>query len=812
MPAAYAELHCLSNFTFLRGASHPEELVARATELGYSALAITDECSMAGVVRAHVAASRVGLKLIIGTELALEDGPKLVLLARNREGYGNLCALVTRGRRAAKKGAYRLLRADLDGGVPDCLALWLPAEEEAVETGRWLAERFPGRLWIAVKLLANSGDRRQLERLQSLGRTLGLPCTASGDVHMHVRERRRLQDTLTAIRLGVPVSKVGYRLHANGERHLRAREALERIYPRELLEETVRIARRCEFSLAGLRYEYPQELVPAGTTPAEHLRRLTDAGLKQRYPEGVPGEVRKQAEEELGLIAELRYEPFFLTVHDIVRHARSLGILCQGRGSAANSIVCYALGITAVGPKHLNMLFGRFLSKERNEPPDIDVDFEHERREEVIQYIYRKYGRDRAALAATVVTYQARSAFRDVGKALGLDASQVDRISKSFAWWDRREERAKRLCEAGFDPDSPLIRNLISLTDTLIGFPRHLSQHVGGFVISRGPLWQLVPVENAAMADRTIIEWDKDDLESLGLLKVDVLALGMLTAIRRALELAGRVRRESIGMAEILATDGTDASKPVYAMIGRADTIGVFQIESRAQMSMLPRLKPENFYDLVIEVAIVRPGPIQGGMVHPYLKRRRNPFDVAYPSPALEQVLKRTLGVPIFQEQVMQIAIVAAGFSAGEADQLRRSMAAWHRKGGLEPFRDKLVSGMLARNYSREFAEQIFRQIQGFGEYGFPESHSASFALLVYVSSWLKCYEPAAFTCALLNSQPMGFYFPSQLVQDAQCHGVKVRPVDVTVSEWDCTLEPQSGSGMSFEVRGTSQKESLAPL
>ncbi|HUF19965.1 MAG TPA: error-prone DNA polymerase [Burkholderiales bacterium] len=787
MSCAYAELHCISNFTFLRGASHAEELAERAAELGYSALAVTDECSMAGVVRAHVAAKEIGLKLIVGSEFRLADGLRLVLLAQNREGYGQLCALITRGRRAAKKGDYRLTREDLGQDLAHCLVLWLPGDDPDAETACWIARRFPDRAWIAVELLARAGDRARLARLETLGRETGLPLVACGDVHMHARERRALQDALTAIRLGVPVAKAGHALHPNGERHLRPRETLARIYPRALLEQTLRIAGRCDFSLDSLRYEYPEEIVPAGETPASYLRRLVEEGLRWRSgsgqsPEGgVPG---AQIEHELKLISDLGYEPYFLTVYDIVRFARSRGILCQGRGSAANSAVCYALGITEVDPGRMRMLFERFISKERNEPPDIDVDFEHQRREEVIQYLYEKYGRERAALAATVITYRSRSAFRDVGKALGLDLAQVDRISKSFAWWDRRSERAQRLREAGFDPDTPVIRRLIALTDALIGFPRHLSQHVGGFVISRGPLSQLVPVENAAMPERTIIQWDKDDLDALGLLKVDVLALGMLSAIRRALELVGKMRGRPFGMADVPPED-----PQVYAMLQKADSIGVFQIESRAQMSMLPRLRPRTFYDLVIEVAIVRPGPIQGGMVHPYLRRRQRLEPVTYPSEEVRQVLERTLGVPIFQEQVMQLAIVAAGFTPGEADRLRRSMAAWKRKGGLQHFEERLKRGMAERGYTAEFADQIFRQILGFGEYGFPESHSASFALLVYVSAWLKCHQPAAFTCALLNSQPMGFYAPSQLVQDAQRHGVEVRPVDAFASEWECTLE-----------------------
>jgi len=832
----YAELHCLTNFSFLRGASHAQELVGTAVRRGYKALAITDECSLAGVVRAHAAAKehKDAFKLIIGAEFRLEDGLRFVLLATNREGYGNLSELITRGRRNAPKGEYRLSRDHLESGIPHCLALWLPLAQPQAGDALWLARRFPGCFWIAVELLARGGDRERLAALQELGRQAELPCVASGDVHMHARGRRALQDTLTAIRLGVPVAKAGLDLQASGERHLRPLNRLEKIYPPALLEETLRVAERCHFSLDELQYEYPEEIVPDGKTPAQYLAELTEDGLKDRYPRGVPPAVSENSGKELELIAELRYEAFFLTVYDIVQYARAQNILCQGRGSAANSVVCYALGITSVDPDRTRLLFGRFLSKERNEPPDIDVDFEHERREEVIQYIYRKYGRHRAALAATVICYRTRSAFRDVGKALGLDAVQLDRIAGSFVWWDHPGERATRLLEAGFDPDSPVIHKLITLTGTLSGFPRHLSQHVGGFVISRGPLSRLVPTENAAMrgdpsryADdgvrpaskgiantfspdplRTNIQWDKDDLDELGLLKVDVLALGMLTAIRLALDMVNRQRGSSLSMADILATENRDEGRPVYEMLCKADSIGVFQVESRAQMSMLPRLRPQCFYDLVVEVAIVRPGPIQGGMVHPYLRnRKKDPDAIEYPSARLKEVLKRTLGVPIFQEQVMEIAMVAADFSVGEADQLRRAMAAWKKKGGLGPFKDRLVSGMLKKGYDGKFALRIFEQIQGFGEYGFPESHSASFALLVYVSAWLKHYEPAAFTCALLNSQPMGFYAPAQLVQDAQRHGVEVRPVDVLASNWECTIEPHSGSGTGGEGRGARENQ-----
>ncbi len=810
---AYAELHCLSNFSFLRGASHPQELVKRAHELGYSALAITDECSVAGVVRAHEAFKKLPRKetplkkIIIGTELALEGGPKLVLLATDRMSYGHLCALITRGRMPVEKGSYRLTRPDLAGGLPGCLALWVPGLEPDPAEARLVREHFDGRAWIAVELFNGPNDRARLARLRELGRKSGLPLVAAGDVHMHVRSRRPLQDALTAIRLGVPVHQAGYALHPNAERHLRHPLRLERLYPRELLARTVEIAEHCHFSLDSLRYEYPDEIVPSGRTPAAYLRELTESGLQGRFPTGVPEKVRSQIEKELALIHELRYEPFFLTVYDVVRFARSRDILCQGRGSAANSAVCYALGITEVDPTRQNLLFERFLSRERNEPPDIDVDFEHQRREEVIQYIYEKYGRDRAALAATLITYQPKSAVRDVGKALGMELSQVDRLARSLAWWDRSGVMRKRLWESGFDPESEKIRLLIDLVDALIGFPRHLSQHVGGFVISRGPLAHLVPIENAAMPKRSIIQWDKDDLESLGLLKVDVLALGMLSAIRRTLQLVNGYRATSLTMQQILDR-GDDPA--VFEMIQKADTIGVFQIESRAQMSMLPRLKPEKFYDLVIEVAIVRPGPIQGDMVHPYLQRRLDPSKVVYENEELKEVLGRTLGVPIFQEQVMHLAMVAAGFTPDQADGLRRSMAAWRRKGGLEKHQRRLTDGMLRRGYSIEFTDKICRQIEGFGEYGFPESHAASFALLAYVSSWLKYYEPAAFLAATLNSLPMGFYSPSSLVQDARRHGVEIRPADVATSEWESALEREERDAQPAVRLGLSMVKGLS--
>ena len=782
---SYAELHCLTNFTFLRGASHPEELVEQAATLGYRALAITDECSVAGAVRAHQAARAHELHLLVGTEIRLADGPALALLAPCRRAYGQMAALISLGRQNAAKGSYRLHRDDVAGAAPDCLALLLPGTPADPEHAAWFGAHFRGRGWIAVELLCGPDDAARLAELEALGAMHGLPLVAAGDVHMHRRGRRALQDTLTAIRHNRPVHELGYALLANGERHLRPMPRLQRLYPQSLLEETVAIAARCHFSLGELRYEYPEELVPDGTTPAARLQLLVNEGAARRWPGGTPAAVQRQLERELVLIHELNYEAYFLTVHDIVAFARGRGILCQGRGSAANSAVCYALGITEVDPGTSQLLFERFISRDRGEPPDIDVDFEHERREEVIQYIYARYGRHRAALAATVISYRPRSALRDVGRALGLETHQTDQLAGAMQWWDGSHMAPERVREAGFDPDNPVIHRVLTLARELIGFPRHLSQHVGGFVISQGPLAELVPTENAAMEGRTVIQWDKDDLESLGLLKVDVLSLGMLSAIRRALDLLRAHHGRDLTMADIPRDDPA-----VYAMLQRGDSMGVFQVESRAQMAMLPRMQPACYYDLVIEVAIVRPGPIQGDMVHPYLRRRAGQEAVDYPSDAVREVLERTLGVPIFQEQVMKLAEVAAGFSPDEADQLRRSMAAWRRKGGLAHFEQRLHEGMRANGYSEEFAARIFRQIQGFGEYGFPESHAASFALLVCVSAWLKCHYPATFTCALLNSQPMGFYAPAQLVRDAREHGVDVRPVDVTVSRWDCTLEP----------------------
>jgi len=781
----YAELHALSNFTFLRGASHPEELVEIAASLAYRALAITDECSVSGIVRAHVAAKAQKLPLIIGSEFRLSNGLKLVVLARNRAGYAELCSLITRGRRAADKGSYCLTAEDFSDGLANCYVLWVPDNQLLLDArDAWITDAFRDRLWIAVELLADGLEHLRLERIRRLGASLNLPLVASGDVHMHSRKRRALQDTVTAIRENTTLDRAGFLLYPNGERYLRPQSVLESIYPADLRKATTDIAKSISFSLDELRYEYPDELIPDAETPTSYLRRLTEAGMRKRWPAGVSLKVRTLVEHELELIRELRYEPYFLTVYDIVAFARSQGILCQGRGSAANSAVCFCLGITEVDPERMATLVERFISKERNEPPDIDVDFEHERREEVIQYIYQKYGRERAALAATIITYRPRSAVRDVGKTLGLDGLQIDRLAKSTRWWDGRGIDDSRVIEAGLDPGSPVIRRLLYLVGELIDFPRHLSQHVGGFVISNSSLSELVPVENAAMDDRTVIQWEKNDLEDLGLLKVDVLGLGMLTTIRRSFALIRQFDGREYTLATVPAED-----QVVYDMICEGDTMGVFQIESRAQMAMLPRLKPRCYYDLVIEVALIRPGPIQGDMVHPYLRRRNGEEAVEYPSEDVREVLQRTLGVPIFQEQVMQLAVVAAGFTPGEADRLRRAMAAWKRRGGLGPFEQKLIQGMKKRGYTETFARQIFQQILGFGEYGFPESHSASFALLVYVSCWLKCHTPAAFTCALLNSQPMGFYSASQLTQDARRHGVEVRPVDVNKSDWDSTLE-----------------------
>ncbi len=871
----YAELHCRSNFSFLTGASHPEELLARAAELGYEALAITDECSVAGVVRAHeelkrqrekaassassgTAVSAPPIRLLLGTHLevspfqpdhpdqrpqesqtlppgaevagpqdlpghppapppaVLEQGLRVVLLAHNRTGWGDLCELITLSRARCAKGHYCTWPQDLlaHQALAHCTVLLIARREDSLATllaqARWCAQAFGARAALAIERLLWADDSLLMERVQAVvvqlqSEGLSLPIAAAGDVLMHRRSRKPVQDTLTAIRLRRPLSACGTALARNAEQHLRSRLQLAQLYRPQWLQATVDIARRCPFNLSELRYEYPAELVPEGRTPIEHLRALTAEGALQRHPGGVPPSVQVQIEREFELIEALHYEPFFLTVHDIVRFARSRGILCQGRGSAANSAVCWCLGITEVDPTQTTLLFERFISRERAEPPDIDVDFEHERREEVIQYIYAKYGEHRCALAAAVTAYRSRGAVRDVGAALGLDASIIDQVARSVHGFDDPQRLERSLAELGLEAQSPLLQRWLQLVQALHRFPRHLSQHTGGFVIAAGLLSRLVPIEPAAMDNRRVIQWDKDDLESLGLLKVDVLALGMLTVIRKTLHLMTQWhawphaephhrRADEAGSWRMQDIPREDAA--TFAMACGGDTVGVFQIESRAQQTMLPRLKPRTFYDLVVQVAIVRPGPIQGGMVHPYLKRRvlREQGQLSpSPYPALDVALGRTLGVPIFQEQVMQICVIAAGFTPGEADGLRRSMAAWRKKGELHVFHDRIVQGMVQRGYPLDFAQGIFRQIEGFGEYGFPESHAYSFALLTYLSAWMKCHEPEAFLAALLNSQPMGFYAPSQLVQDARRHRVVVHPVDAAYSEWDCSLEPATG-------------------
>jgi len=826
----YAELHCLSNFSFQRGASHPQELVQRAHALGYTALAITDECSVAGVVRAHGEAKKLGLKLLLGAEFAL-DGFRLVALARNVQGWGNLCEFITACRRTATKGEYHCRRSPVipaEAGTQGALGPRLRGDDEDIsdfsllsdceiliapdrtltldalcDRIHWAQDAFGSRAWLAAELLLEGEDELWLQTLQQASDATGIPVVAAGDVHMHARSRKPLQDVMTAVRLGQPVAECGFALQPNAERHLRHRVRLAGVYPAEWLERTITVSDRCSFSLEEIKYQYPLETVPAGLTPAQALRRFTIEGARKRYPAGVPWKVRKQLLRELALISDCNYEMYFLTVHDIVRHALSQKILCQGRGSAANSAVCYCLGITAVDPTRSDLLFERFISKERQEPPDIDVDFEHERREEVIQYIYRKYGRERSAIAAVVASYRARSSIRDVGKAVGIPEQLVDAFAKDHFWFDERGLRVQKLGELaaslGLQVPEKSLALWVELSEELMGFPRHLSQHVGGFVLTQGKLTRLVPVENAAMKDRSVIQWDKDDLDEMKLLKVDVLALGMLTAIRRCLDLVGEKRGQPFGLTDIPGQD-----EATFDMICRADTVGTFQIESRAQMSMLPRLRPRKFYDLVIEVAIVRPGPIQGGMIHPYLKareRERRGEEILYEKEALRPALERTLGIPIFQEQVMQISMIAAGFSAEEADQLRRSMAAWKRSGGVHKFQGRLIAGMLAKGYRREFAEAIFQQILGFGEYGFPESHAYSFALLAYASCWLKCHEPECFLAAMLNSQPMGFYGPSQLIQDAQRHGVVVLPADVSFSDWDSKLESDPNLSVRLGLR-----------
>ena len=783
--SSYAELHCLSCYSFLRSASHPHELVERAAALGYRALAITDECSFAGIVKAHVAAKEAGIQLIIGSELILEEGIRLVVLVPTRDAYSELSGLISMARRRSPKGEYRVTLRDVIFHLKRCLLIWLPQvnDENSRAYGLQLKRLCKGRLWLGVNHLLGNNEVQRYLTLQQLAQALDIPMLACGDVRMHTAKRKPLHDVFTALYHGTSIAQLGRRRLGNSQQHLRTIDKLQWLYPPELLEQTLHIASLCNFSLDELRYEYPEEVVPSGYHANQYLRELVTTGSDARWPRGIPIKIQQSIDKELALIEELHYEYYFLTVYDIVRFARSRDILCQGRGSAANSVVCYCLFITEVSPEQISLLFERFISKERDEPPDIDVDFEHERREEVIQYIYDKYSRKRAALAATVITYRSRSAVRDVGKALGLDPVFVDDLAKSMAWWDRSADLNKRFEEQGVASHSRQAELFYSLVQQILGFPRHLSQHVGGFVITRSPISTLVPVENASMAERTIIQWDKEDIESMGLLKVDILALGMLSAIRKSLQMVQRYCPTIRTVSDIPKDD-----QSTYRMLQIADTIGVFQIESRAQMSMLPRLKPECFYDLVIQVAIVRPGPIQGDMVHPYLRRKQGLETATYPDDAIKEVLERTLGVPIFQEQVIKLAMVAAGFSGGEADQLRRAITSWGRNSKLLTFEEKLTQGMIERGYSEDFSRRLFEQIKGFGGYGFPESHSASFALLAYISAWLKCHHPAAFVAGLLNSQPMGFYSPSQLIQDARRHGVTVLSIDVNHSDWDHQL------------------------
>jgi len=780
----YAELHCLSHYSFLRGASAPDELVERAAHCGYSALAITDECSLAGIVKAHVAAKEHGIKLIVGSEFTLTEGIRLVALAPSRAAYGELSGLISRARRRSGKGEYAVHLRDVIFHLKRCLLILLPDDTDKQQVHlQQLARLCKGRVWIGISRLLGNDEWRRFKHRYHIAQTLQVPMVACGEVQMHSAKRKALHDVLTAIRTQTPIQRLGPRRLINSQQHLRTLDTLTALYPETLMQETCRIAARCDFSLEELRYEYPEEVVPTNHTANSYLRQEVASGAKRRWPDGVPDHIKQRIHHELDLITELSYEYYFLTVYDIVQFARSRGILCQGRGSAANSVVCYCLYITEVSPDQVSLLFERFISRERDEPPDIDVDFEHERREEVIQYIYEKYSRRRAALAATVITYRSRSAVRDVGKAMGLDPVFIEELASSLAWWNRERELAGRFEQQGVPRSGELATHFLARVQEILGFPRHLSQHVGGFVISRGPISNLVPVENASMPDRTVIQWDKEDIEALGLLKVDILALGMLSAIRKTLEMINRDQADIQCMQDIPREDAA-----TYRMLQKADTLGVFQIESRAQMSMLPRLKPSCFYDLVIEIAIVRPGPIQGDMVHPYLRRKAGLESISYPNKEIESVLSRTLGVPIFQEQVIRLAMVAAGFTGGEADALRRAISNWGKNSKLLSFEQKLKEGMTNKGYTPEFADRLFNQIKGFGGYGFPESHSASFALLAYISAWLKCHHPAAFYVGLLNSQPMGFYSPSQLIQDARRHDILVLPIDVNHSSWDHQL------------------------
>jgi len=799
-----AELQITSNFSFLRGGSHPHELVEQAALLGYQQIAITDRNTLAGVVRAHVAAKKAGIRLIIGCHLELLDGPPLLAYPTDKEAYGRLSGLLSTGNQRTEKGQCHLYKNDVRQYAKGLKIIAIAPihlnDNFDFETAFKMALKeyrdfFGTALYLGMNRSYQSNDNKRMHRLWQLSESLEIPLVATNDVHYHIPERRQLQDVLTCVREKCTIDSAGFRLHQNAERYLKPLDEMKRLFKQypEALENTQQIADACQFSLDSLKYVYPNEITSEGRTPQQELEILTKTGAAERFPEGISKEIQNSITAELEFIGRKNYAAYFLTVYDFVRYARSKDILCQGRGSAANSVVCFCLGITSVNPATTKLLFARFMSDARDEPPDIDVDFEHERREEVIQYIYEKYGRDRAAIVATVTQVHQKGAIRDVAKAMGMSADAVDRLAASV-WEFTDELDDDRVTSEGFNLADPHLKKVLELTNQYIGFPRQLGQHTGGFIITQDKLSDLCPILNARMEGRTNIEWNKDDIEALGFLKVDVLALGMLTCIRKAFDLCKQHYGKNLTLANIRQDDSA-----VYDMICKADTLGVFQIESRAQMSMLPRLKPRKFYDLVIEVAIVRPGPIQGDMVHPYLKRRDGKEEVVYPSPELEEILGRTLGVPLFQEQAMEIAIVAAGFTPAEADGLRRSMATFKMKGKVSDWEIKLVQGMINKGYEEEFARRVFRQLEGFGSYGFPESHAASFALLVYVSSWIKCYHPDVFATALLNSMPMGFYQPAQIVIDAKNHGVVVRPVDVNHSYWDNVLEEKSGN--SFAIR-----------
>ncbi|HTH57767.1 MAG TPA: error-prone DNA polymerase [Cyclobacteriaceae bacterium] len=803
----YTELQVTTNFSFLRGASHPEELVERAAELGYKKIAITDRNTFAGIVRAHVAAKSLDIKIIPACRLDLMDGPSLLAYPTNLAAYSRLSNLLTVGNLRTEKGKCDLYKADVFQYAQGSKFIVIPPaslneafdfDNSFKKSLKEYQEALKGQLYIAAVRLYNGDDFKQLHRISQLANHLGLSMVATNDVHYHNLSRRELQDVVTCVREKCTIHTAGFRLHPNAERYLKPRDEMLRLFNKypDAIHQTRLIAEACSFSLDELKYQYPKEVTSDGRTPQEELTFLTWQGAHEIFKEqGIPEKVKGNIEYELKFIGEVNYAEYFLTVYDIVKYARSQKILCQGRGSAANSTVCYCLGITSVNPSKFELLFERFISSARNEPPDIDVDFEHERREEVMQYIYQKYGRHRAAVVATVTQQHHKGAIRDVGKAMGLSVDTITRLSGLI--WDFKDEGfdRNRIISQGINPDDPTIQKVLQLTNQFISFPRQLGQHTGGFVITQGNLADLCPILHARMEDRTNIEWNKDDIEALGFLKIDVLALGMLTCIRKAFDLAKKHHHKEYTLATIPEDDPA-----VYEMVSHADTIGVFQIESRAQMSMLPRLKPNCFYDLVIEVAIVRPGPIQGDMVHPYLRRRNGEEKEEYPSRELEEILKRTKGVPLFQEQAMKVAIVAAGFTPSEADELRRSMATFKAKGKVSYFHDKLINGMLKKGYTLEYAQRVFKQLEGFGSYGFPESHAVSFALLVYVSSWLKCYYPDVFACALLNSMPLGFYQPAQIVIDARKHGVEVRPVDVNYSEWDNTLEEKSGDHCAMRL------------